>query len=586
MAIRICPECGGKCTDTRKDCIHCGYIFPVLKKCPECEENILEELDECPVCGFIFRVKPPIRENERVEIALEEQEKPIDTERSEGLPADSEGLTSDEEELIPLPGTDDDELSVVEEAEEVEESASAETLSIPVIQELTETVAYDECEEENVCPYCGATQYLQMGIGLFMCSVCKGKYLSSDTQGIVSQPAIEPSYQIQTKKEEKGKGIEEEDNSSLAADHEDVPETMVDGYDVVAEEKTTGNRDIDWSEEYDAPAASTQASKSKKERGRKNSSLVKKLSIGFGIADLALIVVTVTLWGVYYTSKTHYLAGVIIPFAAISFVLSVGAFLVSLMQEKKFYPIFAGVIVVATFAILLSNSVITGVTQKADYYEDGYFYQELDFGYTLIDVKKSASGVIPKVVNDKKVVHIGEYAFYDCDWLTEVTIPDSVTSIGENAFVGCPIERATIPAMACTHIKNSALRSVTITSGNIHNGALSGCTELTSVVIGNSVTNIGSYAFSTCTGLTSITIPNSVTNIGSNAFGTCTGLTSITIPNSVTNIGSYAFGTCTGLTEIRFNGTKTRWEAIAKGANWDYGIPEYIVYCTNGSISK
>ena len=74
-------------------------------------------------------------------------------------------------------------------------------------------------------------------------------------------------------------------------------------------------------------------------------------------------------------------------------------------------------------------------------------------------------------------------------------------------------------------------------------------TTLTSVSIPNSVTTIGESAFQN-TSLTSITIPNNVTSIGNNAFYACRGLTSVTIPNSVTSIGNNAFQTCDGLTNI------------------------------------
>ena len=104
------------------------------------------------------------------------------------------------------------------------------------------------------------------------------------------------------------------------------------------------------------------------------------------------------------------------------------------------------------------------------------------------------------------VTSIGDYAFSDCTALTSVSIPDSVTSIGRSAFYGC--------------------------------------TELTSVVIGNGVTSIEDYAFSDCTKLTSVVIGNSVTSIGDYAFSDCTELTSVIIPDSVTSIGGSAFKGC------------------------------------------
>ena len=79
------------------------------------------------------------------------------------------------------------------------------------------------------------------------------------------------------------------------------------------------------------------------------------------------------------------------------------------------------------------------------------------------------------------------------------------------------------------------------------------CFGLTSVTIPNSVTDIKNYAFDGCRSLTNVTIPNNVTNIGNYAFRDCTGLTSVTIGSSVTGIGYYAFRDCTGLTSITCN---------------------------------
>ncbi|GAB6390862.1 MAG: leucine-rich repeat domain-containing protein [Treponematales bacterium] len=96
------------------------------------------------------------------------------------------------------------------------------------------------------------------------------------------------------------------------------------------------------------------------------------------------------------------------------------------------------------------------------------------------------------------------------------------------------------------HIKGVVLPD-TLTS--IGDDACYGCGNLTSVVIGNSVTSIGERAFN-CTGLTSVTIPNSVTSIGEGAFGGCPKLTSVTIPGSVESIGQFAFQNCTSLTSV------------------------------------
>ena len=133
------------------------------------------------------------------------------------------------------------------------------------------------------------------------------------------------------------------------------------------------------------------------------------------------------------------------------------------------------------------------------------------------------------------VTSIGEYAFQNCSGLTSVTIGNSVTSIGSRAFANC-----------------SSLTSITIPDSviSIGDGAFWSCSGLSSVIIGNSVNSIGSNAFQDCSGLTSVTIGNSVTSIGDCAFYGCRGLTSITIPDSVTSIGDFAFSDCEGLTEI------------------------------------
>jgi hypothetical protein len=124
-----------------------------------------------------------------------------------------------------------------------------------------------------------------------------------------------------------------------------------------------------------------------------------------------------------------------------------------------------------------------------------------------------------------------------------VTIPSTitglpVTSIGDEAFLGSGLTSVIIPD------------SVT----NIGYGAFSGCYSLASVTMGNGVTSIGEIAFNQCTSLTGITIPDSLASIGVEAFLYCTSLTRVKIGSGVTNIGASAFSHCNSLNGVYFQG--------------------------------
>ena len=186
--------------------------------------------------------------------------------------------------------------------------------------------------------------------------------------------------------------------------------------------------------------------------------------------------------------------------------------------------------------------------------------------------KSDASYTIPN-----SVTSIGEDAFEYCKSLTSITIPNSVTSIGLSAFNNCKsLTSVTIPDSVtsigyCVFRNCTGLTSITIPDSvtSIGYAAFSGCTGLTSITIPDSVTSIGSSAFSHCKSLTSVTIPNSVTSIGNSAFYYCKSLTSVDIPNSVTGIGSYAFKDCTGLTDVYYLGSAEQWKAISIGSDND-----------------
>ena len=175
---------------------------------------------------------------------------------------------------------------------------------------------------------------------------------------------------------------------------------------------------------------------------------------------------------------------------------------------------------------------------------------------------------LTSVTIPNSVTSIGFGGFSYCSGLTSVTIPNSVTSIGSCAFSYCSgLTSVTVASGNTKYDSRDSCNAIIESSTNtlvhgcknttipnsvtsIGDDAFFGCSNLTSITIPNSVTSIGGCAFWYCTGLTSITIPNSVTVINPSAFRDCSGLTSVTIPNSVTSIGGSAFDGCSSLTQV------------------------------------
>lgn len=130
---------------------------------------------------------------------------------------------------------------------------------------------------------------------------------------------------------------------------------------------------------------------------------------------------------------------------------------------------------------------------------------------------------------------IGNYAFQSCKIITDIVIPNSVKTIGDNAFC------------FCIRLKNLTLGSGLLQIGEL---AFSGCGELLAVSIPNSVTTIGESAFNGCEKLTTVSIGTGVNKISVGMFNTCKALTSITLPNNITVVEDNAFSHCTNLTNI------------------------------------
>ena len=158
----------------------------------------------------------------------------------------------------------------------------------------------------------------------------------------------------------------------------------------------------------------------------------------------------------------------------------------------------------------------------------------------LIGAKESISGSYTIKENTRL---IADHAFSRCYSLTSVTIGNSVTNIGRRTF--CYSLMSVIVESGNTVYDSRENCNAIIETAS--NTLIAGCQN---TIIPNSVTSIGEYAFYACHPLTSITIPNSVMSIGDYAFQYCSSLTSINIPNSVTSIGDYAFSGCYSLTSI------------------------------------
>lgn len=175
---------------------------------------------------------------------------------------------------------------------------------------------------------------------------------------------------------------------------------------------------------------------------------------------------------------------------------------------------------------------------------------------------RSCNGITEGITIPNSVTSIGEYAFKECFNLTRITIPNSVTSIGAHAFEYCsyltgisiPNSVTSVGANAfayCSGLSCSLSLPSSLTS--IGESAFCGCSGLIGgLSIPNSVTSIGERAFEGCSGFSGgITIPNSLTSIESRVFRDCIGLTgNLTIPISVTSIGDEAFRNCSNLTGI------------------------------------
>ena len=238
--------------------------------------------------------------------------------------------------------------------------------------------------------------------------------------------------------------------------------------------------------------------------------------------------------------------------------------------------------------IVLALVLVLAIKDKTYAATYGKLTYEVQYDGTIkiTDCDRSASGAltIPDTIDGKKVTWIGYQAFMNCNRLTSITIPNSITGIASEAFIDCSsLTNITIPDSVISIGYNAFYYCRSLTSINVSNNSknyssidgvlfnkdktqiisYSAGKKETSYIIPDSVTSIADYAFDNCTRLTSITIPEGVTIIGSSAFDNCIRLTSIAIPNGVTSIAYGAFNECRSLTNITIPDSVTYIGAIA-----------------------
>ena len=219
------------------------------------------------------------------------------------------------------------------------------------------------------------------------------------------------------------------------------------------------------------------------------------------------------------------------------------------------------------FGALPDGTPSTAIAASAAAYEDFEYSVDGD-SVTVTEYTGEGGDVfIPSEIDGKKVTAIGEFAFESSD-LTSVTIPDTVTSIGWEAFRYC-----------------RSLKSVTLPDSVTDFGweTFKGCSSLKSITLPVSVKTISTEMFMDCGSLESVTVSDSVTTIENEAFAGCGSLKSVTIGKGVTELAVDAFHGCSNLTDIKVDKNNTTYCSV-DGVIYSKDITALIL-CPSGKTS-
>ena len=167
-----------------------------------------------------------------------------------------------------------------------------------------------------------------------------------------------------------------------------------------------------------------------------------------------------------------------------------------------------------------------------------------------------------------QVTRIGNSAFYDNDYITEVTIPNSVVSIGNHAFYSCDNLTSISLPQSVKKIEYNAFRE---------------CSNLKSITLNNGLETIGYGVFYNCRRLHNVTLPSTLKTIGYDAFEYCTSFTRMELPDGLTDIGHSLFEDCSNLASVKLPATMT---AIPEHMFWASGIKSIDIPSTVKSIGE